>query len=62
MSHNSSGETVLFRMIMLLVVAGIIVTLVGDIWFHWLALGLAILVSCWVRQSMGKTRVPRDRK
>ncbi len=59
---QSDGEPVLFQAILVLMVVGVLLTWIGDVWIHWLVLGAIILVSCWSQQAMGKKKKkPRGR-
>lgn len=58
---QSNGEPVLFQAILVLVVVGVLLTWIGDVWIHWPVLGAIVLVSCWSQQSMGKKKKPRGR-
>ncbi len=58
---QSEGDPVLFQAIIVLLIVGVLLTIIGDVWIHWLVLGAIVLVSCWAQQSMGKKKKPRDR-
>lgn len=59
---QSDEDPVLFQAVAIMVVVGLILTVVGDVWIHWLAIGGIALVSCWAQQSMGKRKKPSKRK
>jgi hypothetical protein len=53
MSQQDSGGDPLFGLFVWVVIGGMLLTVVGDVWIHWGVILVALLVSCWAGQSMG---------
>lgn len=55
MSQHQDSQS-FFSTILILVVAAIMLTVIGDVWIHWPVLLVAFMVSSWAAQATGKKR------
>ena len=60
MSQQSNGGDVIFQFMIYVVVAGVLLTWIGNIWIHWIAILAAFIVGGWAIQSAGKQKIKDD--